>query len=302
MSSCLPRKVGSTTGIAVVVLGYVLFTMSDSAVKWLSGGYSVPEIVFFTALFSILPMLVATVVCGGPAVLGTGRPGLHLVRGGLGLTGCLCGYYAIGHMPLADFYAVVFTAPLFITALSAVIAQESVGRRRWLAVALGFAGVLVMVQVDSGPGSEPGLGLAGTGTLAALGCALCYALSVLLVRRMGGRETAVAFGTYGALVMVGGAGLLLPSGVMIPDRHDLLLFAVGGIGMGAALLCVFTAFGRVPAAVLAPFQYTQMIWGVLVGLFLFGERPDHAVIAGSLLVVGSGLYVVYHESRAVPVG
>ena len=114
---------------------------------------------------------------------------------------------------------------------------------------------------------------------------------------MGGREKAVAFGCYGALVMVCGAGLLLPA-LELPSRHDLMLFAVSGIGMGSALLCIFAAFGRAPAAVLAPFQYSQMIWGVLAGLFLFGEWPDRAVALGSGLVVGAGLYILYRETRS----
>jgi drug/metabolite transporter (DMT)-like permease len=216
---------------------------------------------------------------------------LHLARGALGFTGYVCGYYAIGHMPLADFYTLVFTAPLFTTALSALVAGESVDPPRWLAVVVGFAGVLVMVR--------PGAGLSGLGMLAGLGGSLFYALSVLLVRRLGRREKAVTFGVYGALVMVGGAGLLLPATLAFPDRHDLLLFAVSGVGMGAALRCVFAGFGRTPAAVLAPFQYTQMIWGVLAGLVLFGEQPDGAVALGSLLVAGSGLYILYRETRAV---
>ena len=278
-------------GIALVVAGYLVSSISDTAVKWVSGSYPVPEMLFFAALFSLIPMAVATMACGGLAALVTRRPGVQFGRAGLGLTGYLCGFYAIGHMPLADFYALVFTSPLFITALSALVAREAVDRPRWLAVAAGFAGILVMLR--------PGSGLAGFGALAGLGGSVCYALSVLLVRRFGGSERPVTFGTYGALVMAGGAGLLLPSGVTVPDGHDLVLLAVGGIGMGTALLCIFAAFRRTPAAVLAPFQYTQMIWGVLAGLLLFGEQPDIAVAVGAVLVVGSGLYILHRETRPV---
>ena len=285
------RRTATVIGIALVISGYFLSSISDVAVKYMSGGYSASQVVFFTALFSLLPMVAAVMAGGGPVILATARPGLHLLRGTIGFIGYMCGYYAIGHMPLADFYAMVFTAPLFITAFSALIAGEWVCRQRWLAVGGGFIGVLVMVR--------PGSGDVGLGTLAVLAGSVCYACSVLLVRRMGEREQAAAFGFYGALVMVGGAGLFLSSPTL-PSRPDLVLFAVSGIGMGTALLCIFAAFGRAPAAALAPFQYSQMIWGVLAGFFLFGDSPNWAVACGGALVIGSGLYILYRETRSQP--
>ncbi len=290
-----PRRPSTGVGIALVVAGYLVSSVSDSAVKWVAGGYPVVEVLFFSALFSLVPMVAATLFCGGARALATRRLPVHLIRGTLAFGGYLCGYYAIGHMPLADFYAAVFTAPLFITALSATIAKEPVDLPRWLAVATGFAGILVMVQPGSG---SHGM---GAGTIAALVGSFLYALSVLLVRRFGGTESAAAFGVYGTLVAVAGSGALLPAVLVPPLVSDLPLFALAGFGMGTALLCIFAAFRRAPAAVLAPFQYTQMIWGVLVGLLMFGERPDSAVVAGSVLVIGSGLYILYRETRCRPI-
>ena len=288
-STAAPRLPAIGSGIALVVLGYALASMGDTAIKWLGEGIPLTEIIFFAALFALLPVAVAAAVSGGRAVLVTRRLPLHGLRAVLTLAGCYCGYYAIGHMPLADFYAAVFTAPLFITALSAPLAGERVDLPRWLAVLVGFAGIVAMVR--------PGAGMAALGTLGALGGAFFYALSVLLVRRMGGTEKAVTCCLYGYLVTLGlTAPLLLPVFVP-PGRVELGTMALCGLANGCSLLCIFAAFRRAPAAVLASFHYTQMLWGVAVGLLVFGEMPDSALAAGGSLVVGSGLYILYRETR-----
>ena len=278
-------------GIAFVVLGYLAASCCDSAIKWASGTYPVAEELALAALFSLIPMAASLAWNGGFKALATRKLKLHLLRGCLSLLSSLAGYFALGHMPLADFYAVVFTAPLFITALSGPFNGENVGLFRWLAVLTGFAGVVIMVR--------PGSGLAGPGTLGALAAALFYALAVLLVRRMGESEKAVAFGVYGTLVMIAGGGLiaLLRPETTLPALADLPAFALAGIAMGCAMLGLFAAFRRTPAAILAPFQYSQMIWGTLIGFAVFGERPDATMLAGAALVVGAGLAILHRETR-----
>ncbi|MEI6559838.1 MAG: DMT family transporter [Rhodospirillaceae bacterium] len=278
-------------GIAFVLLGYLAASACDSAIKWASGRYPVAEELVLTALFSLIPLALALAMSGGWAVLATRKLPWHLLRGGFSLASSFAGYYALGHMPLADFYALIFTAPLIITALSAPLAGERVDLARWLAVLAGFVGVVVMVR--------PGSGLAGFGALGALGAALFYALAVLLVRRMGESEPAVAFGVYGSVVMIAGSAAvaLARPDLTLPALADLPVFAFAGIAMGCAMLGLFGAFRRTPAAVLAPFQYSQMIWGTLIGFTVFGEQPDAAVLAGGALVVGAGLYVLRRERR-----
>ena len=278
-------------GILSVILGYIAASCCDSAIKWASGTYPVAEELALAALFSLLPMMVALVLSGGVAALATRKLKFHLLRGTLSLGSSFCGYFALGHMPLADFYAMIFTAPLIITALSAPMTGERVETARWLAVVTGFVGVIVMVR--------PGSGLAGVGTLGALAAALFYALAVLLVRRMGSSERAVAFGLYGTLVMITGAGAvtLARPDAMLPSLADLPPFALAGVAMGCAMLGLFSAFRRTPASVLAPFQYSQMIWGALIGFIVFHERPDATMLAGSVLVIGAGLFILHRETR-----
>lgn len=288
------RRTAAGAGITLVVSGYALFSASDTAVKWVSGTVPLAEIMVLTALFALAPVLTVALVTGGRAALATRRPGVHALRGLLSVSGTYGGYYALGHMPLADFYAGVFTAPLFITALSAPLLGERVDLPRWLAVVAGFSGVLIMAR--------PGAGLIGPGALGALACAFFYALSVLLIRHTGGTERAVTFCVYGyaATLAVSAIALAATGSAVVPSWVDLRTLALAGGFSGCAMLCVVQAFRRVPPAVLAPFHYTQMIWGVLIGLFVFGEWPESVLATGGALVIGSGLFILYRETRPAP--
>ncbi|CAK0751289.1 S-adenosylmethionine uptake transporter [uncultured Gammaproteobacteria bacterium] len=288
-----PSSAATTLAIGLAVAGFALFTIMDTVIKWLSGSYSLTQIVFFNALFAMVTILTIAARSGGLAALRTRRPGLHLLRASLGLVGAFTGFYALGLMPLADFYAVIFSAPLFITALSGPLLGERVGWRRWLAVLVGFGGVLIMLHPDQG--------MVSWGAFGALAAALFYALAMLLARGMGGDEPAVTFAFYGNINALAICGLLLPFSYIPPDLADLGRAALAGAAGGVAVTCVLAAFRLAPAAVVAPFQYTQMVWGVLIGMTVFGDQPDLQLVAGAGIVITSGLYLLVHESRQVQV-
>src|SRR5688572_9547412 len=157
-----------TAGIGLAAVAFFMFTGMDAMVKWLSGRYPLHQVVFFNSLFSLIPVALMTARAGGLGRLRTRRPWLHLLRGILALLGTLGGFYAYTQMPLADAYAIIFIGPLLITALSVPLLGEPVGWRRWAAVGVGFAGVLVMLR--------PGTGVMGAGAVGALVGATCYAL------------------------------------------------------------------------------------------------------------------------------
>lgn len=282
-------SVASLSGIAFCVSGYLLATATDTVIKWLSPTYPLAQIIFFNGLFGLMTVLGVAVATGGTGQVRTRRLGLHVLRSAMALAGFFTGYYGLGHMPLADFYALVFTAPLFITALSVPVLGEKVDAARWGAVAVGFLGVSVMAS----PSGDAGI----TGVLAVLAGSLFYSGAVLLVRRAGETEKAATFAFWGNLVAMAGSGVLLPGRFIAPPPADLGLFVLGGIGGSLALLCLFAAFRRTPAAVLAPFQYTQMLWGVLVGWILFGEWPSSSMAFGGVLVMGAGLFILWRETR-----
>lgn len=277
-----------TAGMLCALFGAACFVGMDSCVKLLAGRLPVLQTTFLIALIAPLPSLLWSLRHGGLGRLATRRPALQLARGLLMLLGTLGFFLAVSHMPLADAYALMFTMPLMITGLSRPLLGERVDPARWVAIVVGLAGVLIMLR--------PGGGLLGAYAFAALGGALCYALVNLIVRRAGAGETAEAFVVWGNLTMAAGAALVQPWLWTTPALADLPILLLGGVLGGLAFLLVALAFQKAPAAVAAPFQYTQMIWGVLLGLVLFGDRPDPFVVLGGAVVIAAGLVILQRET------
>ncbi|CAK0777027.1 S-adenosylmethionine uptake transporter [Azospirillaceae bacterium] len=277
-------------GIGLSVLGFGCFSMMDAIVKQLSGRYSVPQILFFNALFAIIPILIlATRSSEGLATLKTCRLKWHVARGSCGVCAGFLGFYAIGRLPLADFYALVFSAPLFITAISSLILGEHVGWRRWVAVIIGFCGVIIMLR--------PGDGVVSTASWAAVIAAFLFATGMMIVRWMRNTESSLSFALYGNLANLCVTTFIMPSAFVTPSWRDLGLSALcGGFGF-CALISVITAFRIAPAATVAPFQYSQMLWGVLIGVLIFGEQPDAWLAVGGGIIIGSGLFILHRETQ-----
>lgn len=276
-------------GIGLAVLAFALFTTMDTVIKWLSGGYSLPQIMVVNSIGGLVPVLALVAWRGDWTVLRTRRLGLHLLRGSIAIGGGFAGFFAFTRMPLADAYAIIFSAPLLITALSVPILGERVGWRRWVAVAVGFTGVLVMLR--------PGQGVIDIGALGAIGAALAFSTGMLMVRRMSATETSCAFAFYSNLAGIALGALFTPLSFAVPSLTDLALNLGAGMIGGTALVCIMTAYCQASPAILAPFQYTQMIWGVLYGLLIFGDQPDLWLAVGGGIVIASGLYILHRETR-----
>lgn len=292
-AAALPRAPSIGVGIATAAIAFALFTTMDTVVKWLSAGYPLHQIILFNSSFALLPVLLVAHHQGGLATLGTKRPLLHLARGLISIAGAFGAFYAYSRMPLADAYAILFASPLFITALSVPFLKEQVGWRRWLAVLVGFAGILIMLR--------PGSGVLSLGALGAIVGSMSYSCGVLLVRWAGRTESAVsfAFHTHGTIMLAGLA--LTPLGFVMPTAGDLTLFALAGLINGFATVMVTSAFRLAPAAVIAPFQYSQMLWGVLFGYVIWRDVPDVTILIGGAVVIASGLYILHRETvRSVP--
>jgi drug/metabolite transporter (DMT)-like permease len=275
-------------GLGLGALAFALFTVMDTTIKWLSAGYPVHELLFTNALFALVPVAVTTLGRGGLARLRTRRLHLHVLRGLLGMGGGFCAFFAYSRVPLADAYSMIFATPLLITALSVPILGEHVGWRRWSAVAVGFVGVLIMLR--------PGVAHIGIGSLSALAAACFSACAILLVRKLSATESTASIALYSNLTVVLVMATLLPAGGILPSTGDALLMAAAGLVGGTALLVLIAAYRRVPAALVAPFQYTQMLWAILLGFLIWGDLPDPAKLFGAVIVAASGLFVVYRET------
>lgn len=280
-------------GIGLYTLAILLLSVMDALIKWLTADYSTMQIVFFRSLFGLLPLGILVMKSGGLGALRTRRLGAHALRGVIGLGSAFAFFFAFKLMPLADAYAIAFAAPLFITALSVPLLGESVGPRRWAAVVVGFVGVIVMLR----PGTADVAGFLSVGAAAALAGTLGYALSVTLIRRLSRTETNAALIFYTTLIMVVGSAVALPFSFTWPDGTGWLLLIVTGLLGGTATLAMTEAFRIAPVAVLAPFEYSAMLWAVALGYWLWGDLPDAWIAAGSGIVVASGLYILHRETR-----
>lgn len=297
-----------TKGIAFVCAGVFIFTLQDVAIKWMSGTYPVHQIVFFRSLVAIVLVTAIVHFDGGLSRLRTKRSGLHLVRSVLMFVSYTSYYLSIAVLPLADAISLAFSAPLFITALSVPFLGERVGLRRWVAVLVGFLGVVVMVR--------PGFGVFEPAALLALLCALAYAVGQMIARRLGVTDSGSVMAFYATvlyLVASGVIGLAIGNGALDEGGHPSIAFLVRAwswpVPFDLALMAsigVVAAFGfyflsqayRVaePTAV-APFEYSGLPWVVLWGYLIFGNIPSLHTVVGIVLVVGAGFYVLHRESK-----
>jgi drug/metabolite transporter (DMT)-like permease len=275
--------------IGFAILTFWLFSSLDAIVKVLSQHYHVLQITFVTSLFAFVPILVLVARSGGLRAVTPRRPGLVVLRAVLMTADTMLAFTSFQNLPLADAYTLFFAAPMLVTALSVPLLGDRVGWRRWTAVLVGFCGVLVILR--------PGFAALDIGHLAALGAAICFALSAIILRRLGDSEPA------GTLLVSTMAGLLLATAPTLPfiwlgpSAGDLGLMVLGGLLSGLAQIGTVKAYRMAPPAIVAPFQYTQMLWAVLYGYVLFADLPHWWTLVGSLIIAASGLYILWRETR-----
>lgn len=279
----------SLKGILWMCAGVFCLSVGDAIAKWLGEVHSPVQIIFFRTLVSLPLIALIAHFYGGLRKLGTRRPGVHLVRGLFATGTMLCFVFGLILLPLAEATAIAFAAPLFVTLLSVPLLGERVGRLPLVAALVGFLGVLVVVR--------PGGGGFQLGALVVVGAAIFYALLMITARRYGVREYLWAMVFYVTLVPLVVTGVLLPWVWQVPaPQHWLGFLGAGIFGIGA-MACITLAFRHAPAALAAPFDYTGMLWAVLLGWWFWAEVPDAWVFAGSALIIGSGLAIAFHERR-----
>jgi drug/metabolite transporter (DMT)-like permease len=285
------------TGIVLGAFAFALLTGADTCFKLASPGHPAYQILTVSGVFALLLIFFRAATGGGAKLLGTSRPALHLLRAGVGVMSTFAGIYAYSHLALTDYYAIVFAGPLLVTALSALWLKEKVDRARWVAIAAGFCGVLVVANpFAASDAATPTDALIGR--LAAGASIFCYAVSVIMVRRMRTGEQSMTFALFGYSVsIVGGLTLWLIFDTPPLGVGDVALLALGGCLGGAGTLCVMEAYYRAPAALVAPFQYTQIFWGALASYALWHLLPGPSLVAGAVIVAASGLFILRRDLR-----
>lgn len=289
MSGLIDDSAAAGRGIALMIAGVFTVSVMDAVIKWLSAGFPSIQIIFFRAGFGLIPLLVIVAFTGGFVVLRTRRWRAHLARAAVGTGAMLCFFFALAKLELAEVVTLAFASPLFAAALSVPILGEKVGVRRLTAILVGFVGVVIIVR----PGSE----VFSPYAILPIAASFCFALGMVLARRMSDTESSVSivFYTSVAALIVGAVG---STGVWItPQPGDWpVLVALGVLG-GVGQYLMTSAFRFAAAAIIAPFEYSAMLWAVLFGALFWGEMPDAMTFAGGALVAAAGLFIGYRETR-----
>lgn len=274
-------------GIYFKLSALVLFCTMDAMVKGLGGTYGSFQLMVFRSGVALLPVAVLIWHAGGLKVLRSNRPWLQALRVAIGFGSMFGFFYAFPRMPLVDAYAISFSAPLFMVALSVLILGEPVGWRRWTAVGVGFAGVLIML--------DPwGIEFHAV-SLIILAATFCYSLSTVMVRLLSRHDPDVVtlfwFAIVGTAISLACA---IPDWIWPPAMDWVWLLTLGLLG-GFAQILITRAWRLAPAAVLAPFDYVSIVLAVAFGYLWFKEEPSWTVWYGLPLVIGSGLYILHRE-------
>ncbi len=257
---------------------------ADATGKWAAERYDNAQILAIAGTAGALLMALLASCTVGLRALDSPNLKLHLVRGVFGAFNGTLALVALANLPLAEFYVLAFTAPFWVTLISFLVLREQVGWRRFSALAVGFAGVAIAYRPES-------LSLE-IGALAALGSAFCYAASLAVVKLMRSTDPFPVFGFFPlAFMAVLWWPVALARGWEPVEPVGYLVMAASGICVAVGVSFVAYAFRQASASLLAPFQYSQMLWGMLLGFLIWSEVPTIWTLTGAALIIASGLYV-----------
>lgn len=301
-------------GAAILVFGLFLFSIQDIIIKFFSDQYSVLQIVFIRGLVSLAVITLAIKILWPGVAFISARPGIAITRGLFGFFSYLAYYLAVAAMPLAEVVAIVFTMPLFVTAMSALVLGEKVGLRRWSAVFVGFLGVLIILSPE---GEFNALAV-----VLAFAASITYAIQTTITRFLGAHDWPLTLAFNSILVFTCASGvlsLLLLGGVIsitsehaslvffardwvMPETPHLALLVFLGINGAAGFYCLSKAYCSSEASAIAPFEYTYIIWAIVFGYLFWNEVPGLTTIIGVIILVSSSLYIWYRERQIEKVG
>jgi drug/metabolite transporter (DMT)-like permease len=274
-------------GILFMLIAVGWFSAMTATVKHLTADYSVFQIVFFRSLIPLPFVFGLLVARGGLGALRSRRPGLQIVRNLFTFASNSLLFLALGHLALSEATAIQFSSPLIITALSALFLREAVGPRRWLAVIFGFLVVLYIVAPR---------GDFHWASLVLLLATFCYGVMVILTRILSRSDSVAVIFFYLTFIGTLVSGAILPWVWITPTLNDLLLLILVGLLGALAQLCMVSAVSKAPPPVIAPFEYTLMLWAIGFDLLLWDILPSGRALLGGAAIAAAGLYIAQRES------
>ena len=278
-------------GMAAMLMGVASFSLMDAALKLLTAHYPSAQVAALRGLAALPVVFIWVLYAGGARQLVGVRWPLHLIRGVLSVFMMITFSFALKELSLAKTYALFFVAPLLIAVFSIFMLGERIHRTQWVAIVIGFAGVLIVLRPDTGTA------FGWAGTLAVLTTAVCYALSSVLVKIIGRTDSTPAMVFWmTCMLAIGATALALPGWQPIHREHYLL---IGGIAITGAIgqWGITEAFKRAPAASVAPLEYSGLAWVIMIDLAVWSVVPSWRTLAGAAVIIGSGLYLLRFESR-----
>jgi drug/metabolite transporter (DMT)-like permease len=274
-------------GIGLMLLAIFMFSFGDAIGKFIVATYSVWQLLFLRGCAALL-LLAPMVWRQRKEFARLERPWLQALRVALSTMEVAAFFLATVYLPLADVITYYLACPIFVTALSGTVLGEDVGWRRWMAVAIGFLGVLIALRPSGEMVSWP--------AMIALGGSMAFALLMLITRLLRATpDIVLASSQFVGTFLLGAA--LSPVNWVTPTAAGVVLFALAGCTSVAALLCVNRSLKLAPASVVVPYQYSMIVWAVIFGLVVFGDVPSSATIAGASIIIGAGFYIFLRERK-----
>jgi drug/metabolite transporter (DMT)-like permease len=279
--------------IALVCVAYGYFNIGDAALKMLAGKFHFSQIMVTNCLIIIACMAVSGWLREGKKAFVMHNPKWILIRAALSCGVAILNIYAVPHIKLTTFYTLVFTSPFWVALMAVVLLKEKMEANRLAVILAGFAVVMYVFW--------PGKGQYNDYAVCVLVGAFLYSASLIVMRKLGPKESRTMIITMGSLVSTVVALPFLPFHFIWPTPYEWGLFFLMGTLGSISVTCIAYAYQNAPsAAVVAPYHYTQMVWGTLLGYYLFGEIPDDSIILGSALIIAAGLYLLVTEARRKP--
>ena len=281
---------GAGVALLAVNAAVACLALHNACIKWLSLDYPIGQIVFLRNLFALLPIAAVIVWGRGGWRLEAANWPLYLLRAAAILGASASFFLALRFLGLAEATAIGFAAPFIIAALSVPMLGERVGWRRWTLIAVGFLAVLIMLQ--------PGGTAFRAAALLPLVAAFCYALSMVISRRLSRTDSDGAVMLLPTVIVLAASLASAPFGWRLPSAADWGLFVAIGLLAGLAFAGITLAYRRAEASLVAPFDYAALIWSALLGWIIWNELPGPMVILGALILVAAGLALILRETRA----
>ena len=279
-------------GILSMIAGGGALTVSDAATKWLTASLPIGEILFVRALVVVLVILLVVRRSGSFEGLRIGRLRNVGIRAFLAVGSTFLIVASLARLPLSEVIAILFVGPLFIAVLSGPLLGERVSIHRWLAVLIGFSGMLIIVR--------PGSATFQIAALLPVVAALAGATRDIVTRRISKGETSMAILFYSMVALTFAGLATVPFGWRPMDAGQLAIAAFTGVMFGLGHYLIIEGYRYAEASVISPYRYASLIWAVALGFILWGEIPSVWVLVGAPLVVGSGLYILLYERSRRP--